>query len=49
MVVEKSHLVDKHSLERVNKVVMIGLIGSGLVACGIGAAIFDVGRMLAIW
>ncbi|HTP91219.1 MAG TPA: hypothetical protein VMJ52_05765 [Xanthobacteraceae bacterium] len=50
MVIGKSHhLVDRESLERVNKVVMVGLIGSGLAACGIGAAIYDFGRWFAIW
>jgi hypothetical protein len=49
MVVGKNHLVDKQSLDRVNSAIMLGLIGSGLAACVIGASIYDVGRWFSIW
>jgi hypothetical protein len=45
---EKAHL-DKATLARVNSGIMLGLIGSGLVACAIGAVIYDVGRWFSVW
>jgi len=47
--VGKCHFVDRQSLDRVNSAVMLALIGSGLAACVIGAAIYDVSRLFAIW
>jgi len=47
--VGRSHFVDKQSLDRVNSFIMLSLVGSGLAACVIGAAIFDVGRWFSIW
>jgi hypothetical protein len=46
--VDKVH-VDKATLARVNSAVLIGLIGSGLAACMIGACVYDFGRVFAIW
>ena len=45
---DKVHF-DKDRLDRVNSVVMLGLIGSGLAACAIGALIYDFGRMFSMW
>lgn len=45
---EKTHL-DKETIARVNSALVFGLIGSGLAVCVFGAAIFDLGRMLAVW
>jgi hypothetical protein len=45
----KNHLVDWAYLDRVESAIMLSLIGSGLAACVIGAAIYDFGRMFAIW
>ena len=45
----KAHFVDKQTLDRVNTVIMLGMIGSGLAACVIGAFIYDVGRLLSVW
>jgi hypothetical protein len=47
--VGKTHFVDKQSLDRVNSIIMLSVIGSGLAACVIGAAIYDIGRMLTVW
>jgi hypothetical protein len=51
--VDKAHCVghgfDKHTLARVNTVLMLGLIGSGLAACVFGAVIYDVGRLFSAW
>jgi hypothetical protein len=45
----KTHFVDKQSLDRLNSAIMLGLFGSGLAACVIGAAIYDIGRWFSIW
>jgi len=44
----KVHLV-KHTLARVNTVVMLGLIGTGLAACVFGAVVYDLGRLFSAW
>jgi hypothetical protein len=36
-----SHLVEKHTLARVNTAVMLALVGGGLAACAIGAIVYD--------
>ena len=43
------HGVDKHTLARVNTVLMLGLIGTGLAACVFGAVIYDVGHLFSAW
>jgi hypothetical protein len=45
----KIHFVDRQSLDRVNSFIMLALIGSGLAACVIGAALFDFGRWFSVW
>jgi hypothetical protein len=45
---DKAHL-DRDTIARVNSAVMLGVIGSGLVACSIGAFIYDVGRWFSVW
>jgi hypothetical protein len=47
--VDKVHFVDKQKLDRLNTIIMLGLVGSGLAACVIGAFIYDVGRVLSVW
>jgi len=47
--VHKAHLVDKHTLARVNTALMLGLIGTGLAACVFGAVVYDLGRLFAAW
>ena len=44
----KTHL-DRQSIARFNQAVVLGLIGSGLAACVIGALAFDVGRWFFAW
>jgi hypothetical protein len=48
-----AHFMDKahfaETLDRLETVIVLGLIGSGLAACVIGAAIYDFGRMFSIW
>ena len=43
------HGVDKHTLARVNTVLMLGLIGTGLAACAFGAIVYDVGHLFSAW
>ena len=45
---DKAHL-DRDTLGGLNSALMLGLVGSGLAACVIGAFIYDVGRMFAAW
>ncbi|MFY9760036.1 MAG: hypothetical protein WB772_19525 [Xanthobacteraceae bacterium] len=45
---DKAHL-DKHTLARVNSAIMLILIGGGLLACVLGAVIYDLGRLLSMW
>jgi hypothetical protein len=40
-----AHLVDRHFLQRANKILMLGLLWSGLVASMLGALAYDV----ALW
>jgi hypothetical protein len=40
------HFANRKTLARLNGVVMLVLVGSGLAACAIGALIYDVGRLL---
>ena len=47
--VDRIHLFDRHTLERVESVVLLGLIGTGLAACAFGAIVYDVGRWFSVW
>jgi hypothetical protein len=43
------HMLDRQTLGRVNRAVMLGLVGSGLLACAAGAFVYDVGRLFSAW
>ncbi|HET8919175.1 MAG TPA: hypothetical protein VFN27_05805 [Xanthobacteraceae bacterium] len=45
---EKAHL-DTDTLTRIQSAVIFGSIGSGLLACALGAFIYDIGRAVAAW
>ena len=45
----KSYFVDRHLLARVNGAILLGLVGSGLLACAVGAIVYDVGRLFSVW
>ena len=47
--VDKAHFVDKHTLARVNTVLMLGVIGTGSAACAFGAIVYDVGHLFSAW
>lgn len=44
-----THLVEKETLLRANSALLLTVIGGGLVVCALGAVVFDIGRMLAVW
>jgi hypothetical protein len=45
---DKAHR-DSRTLTRIQSAVIVGSIGSGLLACALGSFIFDLGRALAAW
>jgi len=45
---QKAHF-DKHTLDRVNSVVMLSLVGGGLAACALAALIHDASRLFSTW
>jgi len=46
---DKIHLAGKETLDRIETVIVLGFVGSGLVACAIGAFVYDVGQAFSIW
>ncbi len=46
---QRAHFGDKQMLDRLNTVVMLVLVGSGLAACVVGAFAYDVARLLSFW
>ncbi len=45
----KAHFDDRDMLARFNKAVVLGMVGSGLAACVLGACLYDVGRLFSAW
>lgn len=45
----KAHFVDRKTLDRLNMVIVLGPIGTGLAACAFGAIVYDVGRWFSAW
>ncbi|MGB6535405.1 MAG: hypothetical protein WBF58_05515 [Xanthobacteraceae bacterium] len=43
------HLLDRHTLGRLNRAIMLGFFGCGLLACAAGASVYDVGRLFSAW
>jgi hypothetical protein len=37
-----AHLVDKHIVERANRILLLGILWSALAACVIGALAYDI-------
>ena len=46
-----AHLVDKVHLDKqtLARVLMLGLIGTGLAACVFGAVVYDLGHLFSAW
>jgi uncharacterized membrane protein len=45
---DRAHL-DSRTISRVQSAVIFGSISSGLLACALGAFIYDLGRVVAAW
>lgn len=45
----KIHCFGRYSLGRINSAIMLGLVGSGLLACAIAAIVYDVDRLFSGW
>jgi len=45
---DKLH-IDKQKIDRVESVVLLSLIGSGLALCVLGAVAYDIGRLFSVW
>jgi len=41
--------IDKQKIDRVESIVLLSLIGGGLALCVLGAAAYDIGRVLSVW
>jgi hypothetical protein len=44
-----AHLVARETVLRANSALLLTLVGGGLIACAIGAAVFDIGLALGMW
>ena len=44
-----AHLVEKETLLRANSAMILTLVGGGLLACALGAVIFEIGWAVGIW
>jgi hypothetical protein len=42
-------LFDRQLLDRANRALLMSVVGGGLVACALGASIYDIGDWLCIW
>lgn len=45
----KRPFAGRQVLARVNAAIMLGLVGSGLLACMLGASVYDLGRLFSAW
>jgi hypothetical protein len=45
---DKAHF-GKDTLDRVESALVLGLIGTGLTACALGAFVYDIGRWFSAW
>jgi hypothetical protein len=44
-----AHLVEKEFLLRANSAVLLTIVCGGLAVCALGAAVYDLGRLVAAW
>ncbi|HTV36267.1 MAG TPA: hypothetical protein VMF12_07530 [Xanthobacteraceae bacterium] len=45
----RTHFASRQMLARLNEAIVLGLVGSGLLACMLGASVYDVGRLFSAW
>jgi hypothetical protein len=46
---DKHFHTDRHAVERANGALLLTLVGGGLIACALGAAVVDLGRWMTAW
>lgn len=44
-----AHLVEKATFIRANTALLLTIVWGGLAVCAIGAAVFDIGRLIGSW
>jgi hypothetical protein len=44
-----AHLLQKHSLARINTALLLGMVWGGLALCAFGAIAYDLGRLFGRW
>jgi hypothetical protein len=44
---DRAHFVG--ALDRVETVIVLGLVGTGLLACALGASVYDLGSWFSAW
>jgi hypothetical protein len=49
MVLHKAHFLDRRTMARLNAAIAFGPVLSGLMACMLGALVYDIGRLFSIW
>jgi hypothetical protein len=49
MVLQRAHFLDRRTLARLNAAIVFGPVISGLMACMLGALVYDVGRLFSVW
>lgn len=49
MVVNKAQFLDRRTLARLNAAIVFGPVISGLMACMLGALVYDIGRLFSVW
>jgi hypothetical protein len=42
-------VLERDTLQRANTAVMLSLVWGGLALCALGAVVYDLGQMLAVW
>lgn len=49
MVLHRTHFLDRRLLARLNVAFVFGPVISGLMACMLGALVYDIGRLFSVW
>jgi hypothetical protein len=45
----KEHFDCRQAIARLNAAIVLGLVGSGLLACMLGASVYDAFRLFSAW
>jgi hypothetical protein len=49
MVLHRTHFLDRRMLARLHAAIVFGPVISGLMACMLGALVYDIGRLFSVW